>query len=315
MKLRSRARAVAVTVSMAALVVGCSGPATPDAKPTPAEQQSQAAAHKTADAQGGAPQAAQLGQQSDKSVGYVQLVHLAPNAPAFDVYFARFGQDGKLIGSGGYGNVNPYMALPPGRYVWSMRPTGSAPNSPLTLTKLIEVKGGETSSAVLFNTGANGALQGVVVPEDAATPPAGSAKIRILQGASGGQLSVTVGSAAPQQVAYGVVTPYQVVPAGSVTVKTNANDTPMTADLASGSLTTVLVTRNAQGGVALAPVTDTTTGSPLGASTPTGVNTGDGGMAAQQASAGDTSMLAGLLAGAGVLLLVGGVALARRRTS
>lgn len=315
MKLRSRTPALAMAVSMAALLVGCSSPATQDAKPTPAEQQSQAAAHTAADVQDGASQAGPPGQQPDNSVGYVQLAHLAPNAPAFDVYFARFGQDGKLIGSGGYGNVNPYMALPPGRYVWSMRPTGSAPNSPLTLTKLIEVKGGQTSSAVLFNTGANGALQGVVVPEDTAAPSAGSAKIRVLQGSTGGPLSVTVGSAAPQQIAYGVVTPYQVVPAGSVTVRTNANDTPMTADLASGSLTTVLVTRNAQGRVELAPVTDTTTGSPLGASTPTGVNTGNGGMAAQQASATDTPVLAGLLGAAGILLLVGAAALAHRRTS
>jgi hypothetical protein len=300
---------------MAALVVGCSGPTAPAAAPAPAEQSSQAAAHKPADAQGGAGEAEAPGQRGDSSVGHVQLVHMAPNAPAFDVYFARLGQDGKLIGSGGYGNVNPYMTLPPGRYVWSMRPTGSAPNSPLSLTKLLEVKGGETSSAVLFNNGANGALQGVVVPEDATVPATGSAKIRVMQGANGAPMSVTVGSAAPQRIAYGDVTPYQTVPAGPMTVKTDATPTPMTADLASGSLTTVVVTRNAQGAVQLAPFTDTTTGSPLAASTPTGVNTGSGGMAAQQASGTEAPIPAGLLAGAGILLLVGGVVVARRRAS
>ena len=324
MKVLTRATGLLV-IGAAALLAGCSSPTAGQSQAS--GQPGSAGGHSTAAAQspatgqspnqpdGSNPAGPQPGAPQSQSEGYLQLGHLAPNAPSFDGYFARFGQDGKLVGSGGYGNIGPYMALPPGRYVWSMRPTDSPPNSPLTLTKLIEVKPGQTTSVVLFNTGAKGALQGVVIPEDATPPTGAMAKVRIVEGADGPPLSLTVGNAAAQQLTYGTITPYQVVPSGQLTVKTDAaNTAPLTTTLAPGSLTTVLVTRTAQGGVQLAPVTDKIATSPLGSSAPTGVNTGDGGLAGSAAA---PPLLLGGLAGAGLLLMAlgAGGALRRRRST
>ncbi len=248
--------------------------------------------------------------------GYLQLGHLAPNAPSFDGYFARFGQDGTLIGSGGYGTVSPYLTLPSGQYVWSMRPTDSPPNSPLTLTKLIDVKPGQSSTVVLFNTGPRGALEGTVTPDDTSKPPAGMGKVRVLQGAPGDPLSVSVGNQPAQELAYGAVTPYQDIPAGPLTVRSNASKSPLTVAVAAGSLTTVLVTRT-DNGVQLTPVVDKVTGSPLDAATPNGpsaatpnapsaaapnrVDTGSGGLAAISAP---SPMLVGGLGGSGAVLML-----------
>jgi hypothetical protein len=291
MRVLARAAVWLTALSAASLVSGCSGAPTG----APAGQHGPAA-----------PPGAAAGRDAAASAstdGHLQLGHLAPDAPSFDGYFARFGQDGKLVGTGGYGSLGPYMSLPPGRYVWSMRPAGSPPNAPLTLTKLIEVKPGQTSTVVLFNNGAQGALQGVVTPEDAAPPAPGMAKLRIVQGADGAPLSITVGNGPAQQVPYGTVAAYQSMPVGPLTVKADPGGAVMHGDLAPGSVTTVLVTKDAHG-LHLTPSTDNTAPSPLAAAPPRGVDTGSGGQAAASVEPTVASRLVDPLAGTGALLVM-----------
>jgi hypothetical protein len=298
MKVFTRAIAALLAGWVIALMAGCSIRETPRVGAIQSNVAAQAGP-------GAAPNPA-----VPSDVGYVQLGHLAPNAPSFNGYFARFGEDGKLIGSGGYGNLSSYMALPRGSYVWSMRPTDSPPDSPLTLTKLIEVKAGEASTMVLFNTGPQGSLQGVVTPADAAAPPSGMGKIRVVQGASGAPLSISLGDQPARVITYGTVTPYQNVPAGPLLIRSVDGDAPLAVDVAPGSLNTVLVTRTPKG-VQCALVTDSILGSPLDAPTPTAVNTGSAGLAASEA--GSPMLVEGLARGGVLLMLIAAAMLAAER--
>ena len=215
------------------------------------------------------------------TVGLLQLGHLAPQAPAFDSYFSVIGQDGTFIGSGGYPKLSPYMALPPGRYVWSMRPAGAPADAPMTLTKLVNVQAGRASSVVLFNNGPHGSLQGSVVEDALTSPPAGAGLVRVVQGAPGDPIAVARGGQPPRQIEYGTVGAYRAQPAGPLTVSSPEARAPLTIQVTPGSTTTVLVTRGPDG-VRLESIDDTIAprSPPSGASPPASVNTGSGGAAA-----------------------------------
>jgi uncharacterized protein DUF4397 len=247
--------------------------------------------------------------QHDQSKGLLQLGHLAPGAPVFDVYFSAIGQDGRYIATGGYPNLTPFMALPPGQYVWSMRPAGSPVSTPSTLTKLVNVKAGEASTVVLFNNGPNGELQGNAAPANLTSPPRDRGVIRVVQGATGDPVSVTVGQDPAQQLPYGTVTQYQPRPAGPLTVSASQAIAPLTVQVTPGSCTTVLVTRGPDG-VRLTSMSDSVAaqGPPTPAKPPVSVNTGSGGEAATAtwSPAGPAAELAGgaLLAAAVIGLLM-----------
>ncbi|WP_028935738.1 DUF4397 domain-containing protein [Pseudonocardia spinosispora] len=217
----------------------------------------------------------------DESKGLLQLGHLAPQAPVFDVYFSAIGQDGRYIATGGYPNLTPFMELPPGQYVWSMRPAGSPASTPSTLTKLVNVKAGEASTVVLFNNGQNGDLQGNAAQANLANPPPGTGLVRVVQGATGEPISVTLGQDPAQQIAYGTITPYQARPAGPLTVTATQAAAPLTVQVSPDSSTTVLVTRGPDG-VRLSSTSDSLApdGPPTPAQPPASVNTGSGGEAA-----------------------------------
>lgn len=219
--------------------------------------------------------------QHDQSKGLLQLGHLAPRAPVFDVYFSAIGQDGRYIATGGYPNLTPFMELPPGQYVWSMRPAGSPTTTPSTLTKLVNVKAGEASTVVLFNNGLNGDLQGNAAPANLATPPPGNGLVRVVQGATGAPISVTIGGDPTQQIEYGTITPYQPRPAGPLTVSASQVAAPLTVQVSPDSITTVLVTRGPDG-VRLSSTSDSVApeGPPSPAQPPASVNSGSGGEAA-----------------------------------
>jgi hypothetical protein len=210
-------------------------------------------------------------------VGLLQLGHLAPQAPAFDSYFSVIGQDGTFIGSGGYPKLGPYMTLPPGRNVWSMRPAGAPANAPMTLTKLVNVQAGQASSVVLFNNGP----QGSVVEDALTSPPVGAGLVRVVQGAPGDPIAVAEGQQPPRQIEYGTVGVYRAQPAGPLTVSSPEAGAPLRIQVTPGSTTTVLVTRGPDG-VQLDSIDDTVAprSPPSGASPPASVNTGSGGAAA-----------------------------------
>jgi hypothetical protein len=248
------------------------------------------------------------------SVGLLRLGHMAPEAPAFDVFFAAIGQDSAQIGSGGYPDLTRYMTLPPGRYVWSMRPAGSPPSTPMTLTKLVTVKAGEASTAVLFNDGPQGSLQGKAVEDALAAPAAGQGLVRVIQGAVGEPVPVTIGDRPAQSLAYGTITPYQAAPSGELTVSSPTASAPAVLRVAPGSMQTVTVTRGPDG-VRLTSVNDTVAALTPAATAapvpPTAVNTGSGGAAATGTWP-PPYVLPGALAG-GALLVAGLVVAALRR--
>lgn len=256
------------------------------------EASTPSAGAQTAPAAAPAPEPAAVGTAPDSpvavlaqggSVGLLRLGHMAPQAPAFDVFFAAIGQDSAQIGSGGYPDLTRYMTLPPGRYVWSMRPAGSPPSTPMTLTKLVTVKAGEASTAVLFNDGPQGSLQGKAVEDALAAPAAGQGMVRVIQGAVGEPVPVTIGERPAQPLSYGTITPYQAAPAGPLTVSSPVAPAPAVLQVAPGAMLTVMVTRGPDG-VRLTSVNDTVAPqSPPAAAAPvppTTVNTGSGGGAA-----------------------------------
>lgn len=267
--------AVLLSGSTVLLVAGC-GNSAPVSAGGPGAQAAPAAQAPAAQADPNGPLA-----QLDQSKGLLQLGHLAPQAPVFDVYFSLIGQDGTYIATGGYPNLTPYMALPPGQYAWSMRPAGSPVTTPSTLTKLVTVKAGEASTVVLFNNGPNGDLQGNATPENLASAPPGSGLVRVVQGATGAPVSVTVGQDPAQQIGYGTITPYQPRPVGPLTVSASEATAPLTVQVSPSSSTTVLLTRGPDG-VRLTSMSDSVApqGPPSPAQPPASVNTGSGGQAA-----------------------------------
>jgi hypothetical protein len=249
-------------------------------------------------------------------VAWVRAAHLSPDTPKVDVYLTAFsGGSTKLWLAGvGYGDFSGYRRMPAGQYAVSMRPHGAAVTTAAALSWTVTLQPGQAYTAAAF--GQHGQLHGTVY-DDRLTPPAkGTGYVRIIQGsARAGALEATAGG---QQIAngtaYGAISSYAKVPAGTATVQVSSQaNSKLTATLhlsvASQSVTSVVVLDKRGGGLVLSPHVDAAGAQqpPVGA-----VPAGGGGTARSTTGAHGPESLAALLAAAGLVLLVAAFVVRRR---
>ena len=185
--------------------------------------------------------------------GLVRLTHLSPDTARVDVELSPFSSSETIEFSDlGYGQVSDYRSMPAGFYTLSVRPDDE-PQAPPMVTSRVEVMdGGALTVAV---TGTADSVQARALPDDLTPPPAGQARVRLLQGASTAPtIDVTAvdGPDIASDVAFGTATGYANVPAGSWTLQImptggTAQRTTTDVALAAGSVQTVLVLQEGDG--------------------------------------------------------------------
>jgi len=239
----------------------------------------------------------------------LRIAHLSPDTPAVDVALAPLPGDGAPLDDPGpdiatglqYGDLSRYRDLAPGSYALSVRRAGSSPRTPPALSLRIDLPPGNARTIALSGSFAD--LSPTVLTDDLSAPAPGTARVRVLAAAAGAptvDLTLPGGGAAARALPFGEAGPWTAVPAGPSTARLGNGSGPpaeLPLDLRAGSVDSLLVLDDPDGGLTLRVVVDAA--GP--AAVPAGpVAAGGGG------TAGTTSRLpAAALAGAGALLLAG----------
>jgi hypothetical protein len=247
----------------------------------------------------------------------IRLGHFSPDTPEMDVYLVGFdGSETKVLEGLGYGQVSDYAPLEPGNYTFLLRPAGADPESTPAVTASAELKDGEAYTFAAMGPHAD--LQKALLTDDLAPPPAGQARVRLIQASSSAgsvNVSATDGPVLAENTAFATATGYASVPAGEWKVKLStsggSSELQRQLDLEAGTVNTLVVLEGSNGQPAeLTRVVDATgvdasTEGPLGMTDALplgGVDTGAGGTA--EAASGGNGMGAPVLLGAGLALLV-----------
>lgn len=223
------------------------------------------------------------GAPASAPTGWVRLGHLSPKTPPVDIYLAPFGQPEKVaFRKAAYGNVTPYSPLPQGAYTVSMRPADAPATSTPALSANVDIKEGVAYTALVFENGQNGTIKPTLLTDDLNAPAAGEGKVRVVEAATG-KAPVAVeavgGPALASGLNYGDSSQYTTVPEGryNVSIKEGTNTTKASADVRSGSVSTVVVT-DSPTGLKLTTLQDST-GNTKAQAPAGGIATGGGGTA------------------------------------
>jgi Domain of unknown function (DUF4397) len=190
------------------------------------------------------PASASSSARTSAGYGWVRLAHLSPNTPAVDVYLYSFGNPSALLvlKHVAYGTVSSYERVAAGDYSVAMRGAGSAPSSaPVLSTGVWVDPGGVYTVAGL---GPASGLRLAVLTDRLTTPPEDSL-VRVIQ-ASLRQHMVDVSCGThtlANGLAFGSVSSYQAVPAGSASVRVTApgGDASGTYTFAAATAHTIVV--------------------------------------------------------------------------
>ncbi len=177
---------------------------------------------------------------------YLRLAHLSPDTPNVDVTVTNFARPDwavKLDGVG-YGDISGYQRIEPGTYTVAMRAAGADPTSAPVISATLDATDGRAYTVAGLGQFASLALR--VLDDDISLPPAGKARMRVVNGAPGaGELTINrAGVPVIERAAFGQATAYALVDAGAsvlqVLPKTGAaTDLPVTLD--PGGVYSVLV--------------------------------------------------------------------------
>ncbi len=235
---------------------------------------------------------------------YLRLAHLSPDTPAVDVLVTGFGGTTYRLGGVSYGDVSTYQRIEPDTYTVQMRPAGAPESTPAVVTGTLRAGEGRAYTAAGLGMQADLAVR--VLDDDLSPPPAGQARVRVVQGAGdAGDIALRWnGAPMVDAVAFGSATDYVGVPAGSGSfdvLPARGAETTIPVDLAAGGVYSVIVVQDGGGLAAEVKVDAVGPGSvPAG-----GIDTGLGGA---EPPAPPTWALVGLAVGA-----LGAVLLARQR--
>ena len=239
----------------------------------------------------------------------LRIAHLSPDTPAVDVALAPLPGGGAPLDDPGpaiatglsYGDLSQYRDLAPGSYALSVRRADSSPRTPPALSLRIDLPPGNARTVALSGSFAD--LSPTVLTDDLSAPAPGTARVRVLAAAAGAptvDLTLPGGGAPARALPFGETGPWTAVPAGPSTARLgNGSGAPaeLPLDLRAGSVDSLLVLDDADGGLTLRVVVDAAGPAAVPARP---VAAGGGG------TAGTTSRLpAAALAGAGALLLAG----------
>ena len=180
-------------------------------------------------------------------VGYVRLAHLSPDTPDVDVYLAAVtGGTPQRFPGVGYGTVSTYQTLPTGTYSVSMRGAGAPATDPPVLTTNVTVADGKAYTVAGVGKHADLGLK--VIEDDLSLPPAGKAKVRIVQASVRAPVmtvSISGGPVIADNIAFATTTDYLDVSPGHWTLKAQgAGGSPsstLTATLSAGNVYSLIV--------------------------------------------------------------------------
>jgi Domain of unknown function (DUF4397) len=229
----------------------------------------------------------------------VRVVHLSADAPKVDLYV-----DGtRTVAGVPFKTASRYHALPAGAHTLAVREAGSAPTSTPVAEVDASVRAGAPYTAVLLGPMAQ--LKAVVVKDDFAAPPAGRAKLRVIDAAPQSpplDIAVADGPVLFRDVRFGEVTPFVTVAAGTFGMEVRAAGTSRVlftqgaARMPAGMIVTLAGTISAAGSIETLPILDAAGAGSLPRG---GVATGAGGSAPDPAWRPVALLaLAGLLAAA-----------------
>ncbi|WP_081788516.1 class F sortase [Candidatus Blastococcus massiliensis] len=204
--------------------------------------------------------------QAADEPGRLRLAHLSPDTPAVDVALTRAPADGPAVDPGPevgdalrYGDVGEYAELEPGAYAVSIRPAGTDADTPPALSARIEVPAGGARTLALSGAFAELALTSLT--DELAPPGAGTARVRVLGAATGAsdlRISVEGGPLLAAGLPFPGTSGYTDVAAGpaSVRLASGLGTTTVPLDLRGGTVVSLLVLDDPDGGIVLRPVLD-----------------------------------------------------------
>jgi hypothetical protein len=198
------------------------------------------------------------------------------------------GSETRVLEGLGYGEVSDYASLAAGNYTFQLRPMGAPADSTPAVTASADLANGAAYTFAAM--GPNAQLQKALLTDDLAAPPAGQAKVRLIQASSSaGDVDVAIvdGANLAENRAFATATDYAPIAAGAYTVQVTTSDgTTLRRRLPvdAGTVNTLVVLEGTGSGPDLTRVVDATgvdvsnTGA-LGATQATplgGVGTGGG---------------------------------------
>jgi hypothetical protein len=186
-------------------------------------------------------------------VGYVRLAHLSPDTPDVDVYLnAVTGGTPQRFPGVGYGTVSTYLSVPTGTYAVSMRAAGAPATDPPVLTTNVIVAEGKAYTVAGVGKHADLGLK--VIEDDLSLPPAGRAKVRIVQASVRAPVmtvSLAGGAVIADNIAFATTTDYLDVSPGHWTLRAQgAGGSPsstLSATLVAGNVYSLIVLDGATG--------------------------------------------------------------------
>ncbi|WP_369130667.1 DUF4397 domain-containing protein [Modestobacter roseus] len=192
----------------------------------------------------------------------VRMMHLSPDTPSVDAYIDSVSAPGTgvVLPAVTYGDVSAYQAVPPGTYTVSARAAGADPASPPVLATTVTVAPG--SATTIAGVGYFADLGFAVLPDDLSLPPAGQARVRVVNAASEVSpvdLALADGPQLAADLTFPSNTEYQNVPGGPATLTVtpaSGEPTELPLDLAAGSVQTVLLLDRDGGGVTVTTALD-----------------------------------------------------------
>jgi hypothetical protein len=221
---------------------------------------------------------------SAQTVARIRLAHFSPDAPVMDVYLVGFdGEEERMLNGLGFGQVSEYTTLEPGNYTFLLRRAGSPADGDPWVTASAELAEGNAYTFAAM--GPRTDVTQVLVTDDLAPPPAGQAKVRLIQAStSAGPVDVSGdgGWVLAEAAAFGSTTDYAAIAAGPQTIAvTSADGARVASDLnfEPGTVNTVVVAESTgTPAFAVTSVVDAT-GVDVSAAPVGGVDTGGGGSA------------------------------------
>ncbi len=160
--------------------------------------------------------------QAQAATGWIRLAHLAPDVAAVDVYLNGFAGNlpPLVVRNVGYGGVSPYQSVPIGTYTATAVRAGAGPDAPPILTTAARIEAGHAYTVA--GLGAEDNLVGRVLNDDLTSPPAGTARVRLIQGSSQApvvDVMTTHGQAIALDAGFATSTGYAILPAGRWTLQ------------------------------------------------------------------------------------------------
>lgn len=265
----------------------------------------------------GAPAAASAAAPAP-TFAVLRAAHFSPTTPGVDIYLGSFSgtTSTEWISGVEYGAVTPYRRVAPGLYTVSMRRHGMGSATPPMLSWTLDARPGKAYTAA--GVGSGSSVRGQVIADDLRTPPAGQARVRVIQAASRAPaltLRAQKGRTIVRSARFATASAYATVHAGTWNLAASSDLDPTlhastSIRVQAGQIQSVLVLDAKEGGITVRTLLDSAGSGAM----PTGpINAGGGGAA--QSSAADHHSVPSYLAWSVpvlALLAAASVLLARR---